>query len=119
MKILLIDDEPDIRRIAEVALSFVGGWKVVTAASGAEGLMRARAEAPDAILLDVMMPDMHGPDTFARLRDDPQTAQIPVIFMTAKPNEAEKYVALGARGVIRKPFDPMTLPAEISRILKV
>jgi two-component system OmpR family response regulator len=116
---LLVDDEPDIRRIAEVSLSMIGGWSVICACSGEEAIAAARAAPPDAILLDVMMPGLDGPETFSRLLADPLTARIPVIFMTAKAqsNEVGRYLALGARGVIRKPFDPMTLPRELSQLL--
>jgi CheY-like chemotaxis protein len=118
-KVLLCDDEPDIRRIAEITLTRVGKLAVTLASSGAEALERAGRERPDVILLDVMMPDLDGPSTFQRLRSDPTTATIPVIFMTAKAqmHEVAAFRALGAAGVIPKPFDPMTLPAEVRRIL--
>jgi CheY-like chemotaxis protein len=118
-KVLLCDDEPDIRRIAEITLTRVGKLAVTLAGSGAEALERAGRERPDVILLDVMMPDLDGPTTFQRLRADPATASIPVIFMTAKAqmHEVAAFRALGAAGVIPKPFDPMTLPAEVRRIL--
>ena len=119
-KVLLVDDEPDIRRIGQISLEHVGHWKVVQAQSGLQALTLAVNEKPDVILLDVMMPDLDGPGTFARLREDPVTARIPVIFMTAKaqPHEVAAYRALGAAGVIAKPFDPMTLPAEVRTIVE-
>ena len=118
-KILMVDDEPDIRRIGQMSLKAVGKWAVVLASSGAEALELAEAEKPDAILLDVMMPGMDGPETLNQLRARPSTASIPVIFMTAKvqKHEVERYLSLGAAGVINKPFDPMTLPDQVRRIV--
>ena len=118
-KVLLVDDEDDIRTIGQVSLSRVGGWQTVLASSGADALAKAAAERPDLILLDVMMPGMDGPTTLARLRAQEATAATPVIFMTAKiqKQEVARYLELGAVGVIGKPFDPMTLPAEIKRLL--
>lgn len=120
-KVMLVDDEVDIRTIGEMALESVGQWQVVAAASGEEALELAARERPDVILLDVMMPKMDGPTTFARLREQPDTADTPVIFMTAKVQKQEvaRYLDLGASGVIAKPFDPMTLPDEIRRTLGV
>jgi CheY-like chemotaxis protein len=118
-KVLLVDDEDDIRTIGRLSLSRVGGWETVLAASGAEAVTRAAAEKPDLILLDVMMPGMDGPTTFGQLRAHPDTAATPVIFMTAKVQKQEvaRYLELGAVGVIAKPFDPMTLPGEIRRLV--
>lgn len=118
--ILLVDDEPDIRTIAEMSLSQVGGWKTVLASSGAQALELAVIHKPDVILLDVMMPEMDGVATFKALAAQPETRDIPVIFMTAKvqSHEKERYVGFGAAGVIPKPFDPMQLPKEILGILE-
>ncbi|WP_257462575.1 response regulator [Archangium lipolyticum] len=118
-KVMLVDDEDDIRTIGQLSLGRVGGWQTVLAASGAEAVTRAAAEQPDLILLDVMMPGMDGPTTLSRLRAQEATAKTPVIFMTAKiqKQEVARYLELGAVGVIGKPFDPMTLPAEIKRLL--
>ena len=120
-KVMLVDDEVDIRTIGEMALESVGKWEVVAAGSGEEALELAARERPDVILLDVMMPRMDGPTTFARLREQADTAMTPVIFMTAKVQKQEvaRYLDLGASGVIAKPFDPMTLPDEIRRTLGV
>jgi CheY-like chemotaxis protein len=117
--ILLVDDEPDIRTIAEMSLSHVGGWRTMLASSGREALELAAAQRPDVILLDVMMPEMDGVATFRALADRPETRDIPVIFMTAKvqSHERERYVGFGAAGVIAKPFDPMRLPQDIEGIL--
>ncbi len=117
--ILLVDDEPDIRTIAEMSLSHVGGWRTILASSGAEALVLAAKHRPDVILLDVMMPEMDGVATFHALAAQPETQAIPVIFMTAKvqSHERERYVGFGAAGVIAKPFDPMRLPQDIEAIL--
>ncbi len=118
-KVLLVDDEPNIRKIGELSLKKVGKWEVVLAASGPEGLELATRERPDLILLDVMMPGLDGPATLAELKKSPETAAIPVIFMTAKvqKQEVERYLAAGAIGVIPKPFDPMSLPGQIREII--
>ena len=118
-KILIVDDDEDIRTVIEVVARRVGDWQVLLAASGAEALERAKSEQPDVILLDVMMPGMDGPETLARLRQQASTALIPVIFLTAKTqkHEVQSYLALGANGVIIKPFEAMTLPDEIRRIV--
>jgi CheY-like chemotaxis protein len=118
-KVLLVDDEPHIRRIGELSLKGVGKWIAVLASSGAEALTIAEQQKPDLILLDVMMPGMDGPATLQLLRASEATAGIPVIFMTAKvqKHEVDKYLAAGAVGVIPKPFDPMALPAQILQIL--
>jgi len=119
VKVLVIDDEPDIRRIARLGLARVGGMDVIEAGGGAEGLAKARAERPDAILLDVMMPGLDGPTTLARLREDPETAGIPVVFLTAKAiaAEVERLKSGGAAGVLTKPFDPMTLARDLRAVL--
>lgn len=117
-KVLLIDDEPDIRRIAAMSLRAVGKWSVVAAGSGAEGIEAARLERPDVILLDVIMPSMDGPAALQRLKAEPATASIPVIFMSgAEGSEVARYAALGAAGWIAKPFDPMKLPAQVRDIV--
>ena len=120
MKVLIVDDDEDIRLVSEIAIRRIGKWDAVVAATGEEALDRARAEQPDVILLDVMMPSLNGPATLALLREEPATASIPVIFLTAKvqKHEVERYMALGATGVIRKPFDVMTLADEIRRIVE-
>ena len=119
-KIMIVDDDEDICTVVELAARRVGGWDVVVAASGQEALAKARSERPDVILLDAMMPVLDGPATLVKLREEPSTATIPVIFLTAKVQrrEVERYMALGAIGVIRKPFDAMTLPDEVRRIVQ-
>ena len=119
-RILIVDDEDDIREVAQVSLELVGHYDVLTASSGRDGLERARAGRPDAILLDVMMPDMDGPSTLAELRKDPATCDIPVVFLTAKTQAAERtrLAQLGAAGVLTKPFDPLKLAGEVAATLQ-
>ncbi|KRF26613.1 hypothetical protein ASG95_04025 [Phycicoccus sp. Soil803] len=102
-----------------MSLEMVGGWSVTTAADGQEALDRARAEQPDAIVMDVMMPRMDGPTTAIALRQDPATAGIPIVLLTASVLAAERaaLAELPVVGVLSKPFDPMLLPAELSAVL--
>jgi CheY-like chemotaxis protein len=118
-RILIVDDEDDIREVAQVSLELVGHWEVLTAASGRDGIARARAEHPDAILLDVMMPDMDGPSTLAQLQADPSTCDIPVVFLTAKAQSADRtrLGQLGAAGILTKPFDPLRLAFDVAAAL--
>lgn len=117
-RILYVEDEADIRVIAQMALEAVGGFTVISCASGSEALAAAPGAAADLLLLDVMMPGMDGPSTLKALRQMPATANTPVIFMTAKvqPFEVAQHKALGALDVIAKPFDPMELAAQIREI---
>ena len=118
-RILLIDDEDDLREVTALSLQTVAGWEVSSASSGRVGMEMARAEAPDAILLDVMMPDQDGPSTLLKLRRDEATAHIPVIFLTAKiqPKELERLRAIGSAGILSKPFDPLRLASQVSELL--
>lgn len=117
--ILIIDDELDIQAVAQLALQAVAGWDVSTASSGAEGVMIALKTPPDAILLDVMMPDMDGIMTLQSLQAHPETRYIPVILMTAKTQLAdrERFEKLGISGLISKPFKAMQLANQISTTL--
>lgn len=117
--VLIVDDDDHIREVAQVTLEAVAGWTVVTAASGEEGIARALAEKPNAILLDVMMPEMDGPTTVGKLKASDVTRDIPVVLLTAKVQAEDKrsFMDLGIEGIISKPFDPMTLADEISRTL--
>jgi CheY-like chemotaxis protein len=119
-RVLIIDDEDDIREVAQASLELMGDWEVTTASSGAEGVRRAAEERPDAILLDVMMPGMDGPATLQALRADPATASIPVVLLTAKVQSAERssLEGLGAAGVLAKPFDPVALADDLARVLE-
>jgi two-component system, OmpR family, response regulator len=120
MKVLIIDDDADIRSIARLSLSRVGGMDVIEAASGVEGVPKAQDEKPDVILLDMMMPTMDGLETLAALRSQPATAMTPVIFLTAKAvgDDVERMKALGAAGVLLKPFDPRTLSEDVRALVK-
>src|SRR3984957_12272477 len=111
VRILHVDDEPDIREIVEMALGLNADFEVRSSASGVEALGTAAVWLPLLILLDVMMPGMDGPTTLGHLRKIPATADIPILFMTARAQtrEIEHFISLGAQGVISKPFDPMTL----------
>jgi CheY-like chemotaxis protein len=119
MKVLIIDDEADIRRVVRLSLARIGGMDVADAGSGLEGVRQAESEQPDAILLDVLMPGMDGPTTLAALRSNPATAGIPVLFLTAKAmaSELDRLKGLGAKAVLIKPFDPVTLPTQVKGAL--
>lgn len=120
MKILVVDDEDDLRRVASLSLSRIGGMQVVEASSGTDALRMAEAEMPDAILLDVMMPLMDGPAILQALKSRSATAGIPVIFLTAKAmkSEIDRLRAMGAAGVLTKPFDPVSLAAQVRSVLR-
>ena len=118
-KILIVDDEADIREVAAMSLETVCGWSVFQAATGAEGIRIARQDRPDVILLDVMMPDMDGPKTLQSLRADNSLASIPVIFLTAKvqSSDRKRFAEMGVTAVLPKPFDPMLLGEQIAEAL--
>lgn len=118
-RILIIDDEPDIREATQVCLEVSKGWQVMTAGSSREGLAKAISEQPDAVLLDVMMPDMDGLETFERMRANPATQNITVILLTAKaqPDDRRLFTQLKITAVIMKPYDPLTLADQIEAIL--
>lgn len=117
-KILFVEDDPDIQTVATMALEVLGGYEVMPCSSGEEAIAQARAVTPDFILLDVMMPDMDGPATLRALRREPGLADVPVAFMTAlsRHEDMDKLLALGARGIISKPFDPMTLADRVREL---
>ncbi|MFM9265897.1 response regulator [Tychonema sp. BBK16] len=118
-RILIIDDAEDIREVAQVSLEVVGGWEVMTASSGREGVAKALAQQPDAILLDVMMPDQDGPTTFLQLQANSATQHIPVILLTAKALAGDRrmFAELGVASVIAKPFEPMFLASQVAKVL--
>ncbi|HXS13983.1 MAG TPA: response regulator [Acidobacteriaceae bacterium] len=118
-RILIIDDEDDIREVAALSLESVAGWSVFTACSGAEGIAAAHMEQPDAILMDVMMPSMDGPTTFREMQRSPEIASIPVVLLTAKVQgvDQRRFAGLGVAGVLFKPFDPLTLAEQMSATL--
>ncbi len=117
--ILFIDDEEDIRMLAQFCLESEAGWSMISASGGLEGIHIAEKEQPDVILLDVMMPEVDGLQTIAKLLDNPQTQNIPVIFITAKAQASDRnsFYQAGAKGVINKPFDSLTLASQISGFL--
>ncbi len=118
-RVLIIDDEDDIREVAQTSLEIMGGWNVSTAASSSEGITIAETEQPDVILLDVMMPDMDGPATFQRLQANPATAQIPVILLTAKAQASDQryFADLGVTAVLTKPFNSVTVAEQVAETL--
>lgn len=115
VRILYVDDEPDLREIVQISLGLDPEFTVRSCSCGRDAVAAAAEWLPDLVLLDVMMPDMDGPATLARLRQSPKTSGIPVIFMTARAQqrELERFRALGADGIISKPFDPLTLAAHV------
>ncbi|GHA32754.1 response regulator [Devosia pacifica] len=118
-KILYIDDDDDVREVASLSLSLDADLEVRTSSSGREGIALAAEWKPDLVLLDVMMPEMDGPETLKHIKADPELASIPVVFITARAqvHEVHELRAIGAAGVISKPFDPMTLAAEVRQFL--
>jgi CheY-like chemotaxis protein len=118
-RILVVDNEAYIQEVAQICLETIAGWQVILAGSGLEGLATAEREQPDAILLDVMMPDMDGLATFSKLQSNPTTRSIPVILLTAKVQSADRqsYAALGIKSAIAKPFSPMDLAQQIATTL--
>jgi two-component system, OmpR family, response regulator len=117
-RVVVAEDDPDISALVALALGRVGGLEVTICANGRAVLELVPHHLPDLFLLDVMMPEMDGLETLARLALEPSTAAIPVIFMTARvrPRDLEVYFAEGAAGVIAKPFDPMTLARHLRRL---
>jgi CheY-like chemotaxis protein len=118
-RILIIDDEDDIREVAALSLEATAGWHIFTASSGAAGIELAAEHQPDAILMDVMMPGVDGPTTFRIMQQNPIIAHIPVLLLTAKVQGADqrRFAGLGVTGILFKPFDPLTLAGQISDIL--
>ena len=117
-KILLVEDNADIRTIVKSALEMIGGFEVRACASGAEALAALNDFEPQLALLDVMMPDMDGPGVLAGLRALPAGVNLPVVFLTAKTAtvEIQRLRALGAADVLTKPFDPMTLHQQVKDV---
>jgi DNA-binding response OmpR family regulator len=116
-RLLLVEDEPDIRLIARAAVARAG-FAVLTARDGAEALSVAARVQPDLIVLDWMLPDMSGGEVCARLKDDPATARIPIVFLTARSDNGARAecLAVGAAGCIAKPFDPLALGGQLAAI---
>ena len=118
--VLIVDDDSDVREIVQFALEMQPGWKVVGEPAGENAVARAAGVRPDLILLDVNLEGMDGPATLRALRDDDRTRAIPVLFLTATSRAAEidHLRSLGANGVLAKPFDPLTLGAQVAREMR-
>ena len=117
-RVLVVDDDDDVREVTTFSLELIGGYEVFDANAGVAAIELARRHRPDLVLLDVMMPGMDGPATFRALRADPETAHIPVVLLTAKvPVALDQEENDGLAGIISKPFDPRALVAEVERIL--
>ncbi len=119
-KILCIEDDPDIQTMIKMSLKFKGEYEVILAGDGFSGIEMAEKEIPDVILLDVMMPELDGYETCKRLKANPLTKDIPVIFLTARVQEKEikKGLEMGAIGYLTKPFDPMTIKDELEAVVQ-
>jgi CheY-like chemotaxis protein len=118
-RVLIIDDEDDIREVAALSLEATAGWEILTASSGAEGISIATIQKPDAILMDVMMPGVDGPTTFKFMQENSAINRIPVLLLTAKVQgvDQRRFAGLGLAGILFKPFDPLTLAEQISEAL--
>ena len=119
-RILIIDDEDDIREVASLSLEATVGWHVITASSGAKGIELAKMHQPDAILMDVMMPGVDGPTTFKRMQQTQEISHIPVLLLTAKVQGVDKrrFADLGVAAILFKPFDPLRLAEQIAEALQ-
>ncbi|HEY9649180.1 MAG TPA: response regulator [Coleofasciculaceae cyanobacterium] len=118
-RILIIEDEANLRTVVRTCLEMLGGWEVLQASSGQEGLLLAQREKPDVILLDAMMPGMDGITVLEELLAHPELQDIPVVFLTAKVEltQPQRFLKLGARGAIAKPFNPLTLHNQVTTAL--
>lgn len=119
-KVLIIDDEEDIRKLIQTCLEIMGGWQVLTAASGSEGINLAQLECPNAILLDVMMPDVDGLTTLKKLKSNSITSSIPVVLLTARKGFIDRqFTKLGVKGVLNKPFNPLKIAEQLAAVLSL
>ncbi|PSB00522.1 response regulator [Merismopedia glauca] len=118
--ILIVDDDDDIREVAQLSLEMLAPWQVLTAASGSEGLIVAQTQQPDAIILDYRLPDIDAVGVLTQLRANLDTAQIPVILLTAKDrfDNGDRFDTLGVKAILAKPFDPVNLASQIADVLK-
>ncbi|NEP19587.1 MAG: response regulator [Leptolyngbya sp. SIO4C1] len=118
-RVLVVDDEESIQKVVRLSLKLEANWDIITASSGRDGILQAEMHQPDAILLDVMMPEIDGIATFEALHKNPKTQRIPVILLTAKTQTAEKrlFQKIGVAGVITKPFNSLTLASQIAKLL--
>ncbi|PSB12040.1 two-component system response regulator [filamentous cyanobacterium CCP2] len=118
-RILVVDDEESLRELACSCLEDIGGWDVVMAESGGDGLQKASENALDAILLDVSMPDMDGFQCYEKLKANPATHAVPIVLLTAKvlPDDRTRFAQMDIAGVIAKPFDPVLICDQVSELL--
>ena len=118
-EVLVVDDDDSVREITQLTLETVAGWHVRAASSGPDALQMLREQRPEAVLLDVMMPGMDGPATFRAMQEDPALRDVPVVLLTAKMQVGgpQPWDGLAVAGVIPKPFDPMSLAAQISALV--
>jgi CheY-like chemotaxis protein len=118
-RVLIIDDDDDIREVAALSLESVAGWTIASASNGPAGIVLAREFQPDAILMDVMMPGMDGPTTFRTMQQIAELAAIPVLLLTAKVHgvDQRRFAGLGVAAVLFKPFDPLMLARQIADTL--
>lgn len=113
----MVDDDPDLRKLVKLTLEFTAGWEVEVAADGTAGIEAVRSHKPDVAVVDLMMPGMDGYEMCERLREDPETAKIPVVFLTARKELDEgRLKELGVAGVVFKPFEPEQLAEELRRL---
>ena len=118
--VLVVDDDDSVREITQMSLEAVAGWHVRVASGGPQALELLREQLPEAVLLDVMMPGMDGPATFRAMQEDPALKDVPVVFLTAKMQVGggtQPWDGLDIAGVIPKPFDPMSLAAQVSALV--
>ena len=116
-RVLIIDDDSAIRIVVKICLSKLGGYEVLDASSGAEGLVMAQQEHPDAILLDLAMPRMSGFEVLQHLQKNPLTQSIPVVLLTANADRVNGFDKLTPAGIVQtiaKPFDALTLPSQVA-----
>ncbi len=122
LRILLVEDDPNIRMVAETSLTFGSDNEVVEVENGKKALelLREKDNNFDIILLDVMMPEMNGFTALSQIKTDPKLRHIPVAMLTAMAQKAdiERSIELGADGYIEKPFDPINLPKQVEDIYK-
>jgi two-component system, OmpR family, response regulator len=120
VRALVVDDDDDIRFLTAIALTSTAGWEVVSAASGEEALALAREQVPDVVLMDLMMPGMDGVTTTARMRERPETADVPIVLFTARAaieGSSAPWDDADISGVLTKPYDPMRLAEAVTDLL--
>lgn len=114
LRVVVIDDDADLRKLVRLTLEFTAGWEVVTAADGPEGIEAVRSTKPDVAVIDLMMPGMDGCEVARRLKEDPETADVPIVFLTARKDVDEaRTKELRARGIVLKPFEPDKLAGQL------